>query len=83
MTENGDPRENPVAERVNGILKGEYLNEYQYLTSVQLKNSIDKYNRKRPHLSCDMLTPDQAHLKTGKLQRRWKNNYRKQLKTES
>ena len=28
MTENGDPLENAVAERVNGIIKEEYLNEY-------------------------------------------------------
>ena len=26
MTENGDPLENPIAERINGILKDEYLN---------------------------------------------------------
>ena len=27
MTENGDPRENAIAERVNGILKEEWLNK--------------------------------------------------------
>ena len=27
MTENGDPLENPIAERINGILKDEYLND--------------------------------------------------------
>ena len=30
MTENGDPLENPIAERVNGIIKDEYLNRYRY-----------------------------------------------------
>ncbi|HEU4859477.1 MAG TPA: integrase core domain-containing protein, partial [Chitinophagaceae bacterium] len=25
MTENGDPLENPIAERINGIIKNEYL----------------------------------------------------------
>jgi len=29
MTENGDPLENAIAERVNGIIKEEYLNDYQ------------------------------------------------------
>ena len=33
MTEKGDPLENPIAERVNGILKDEYLNHYQSLTT--------------------------------------------------
>jgi transposase InsO family protein len=82
MTENGDPLENPIAERVNGILKDEYLNQYQYLTSIQLQKSIDIYNNKRPHLSCNMLTPERAHLSSGRLKRRWKNYYRKTVNLE-
>lgn len=82
MTEKGDPLENPVAERINGILKHEYLGQYQNLTTLQLEKSIEKYNRKRPHLSCDMLTPDQAHISSGKLKRRWKNYYREKVKFE-
>jgi hypothetical protein len=30
MTESGDPLENPVAERINGIIKEEYLNTVIY-----------------------------------------------------
>jgi transposase InsO family protein len=82
MTENGDPLENPIAERVNGVLKDEYLHQYQYLTTIQLQKSIDIYNNKRPHLSCDMLTPDRAHLSSGKLKRKWKNYYRKTVNLE-
>ncbi len=82
MTENGDPLENPVAERVNGVLKDEYLHQYQYLTAVQLKNSINVYNKSRPHLSCDMLTPELAHFSSGKLRRRWKNYYKKSINLE-
>ena len=82
MTENSDPLENAVAERVNGILKDEYLNVYENLTEVQLEKSIQKYNRKRPHLSIDMLTPDQAHLTQGILRRRWKNYYKKEVYLE-
>ncbi len=77
MTEKGDPLENPIAERTNGILKDEYLNQYQRLTTTQLEESIRKYNNKRPHLSCDMQTPEMAHINSGKLKRRWKNYYRK------
>lgn len=79
MTENGDPRENAIAERVNGILKDEYLNQYQELTLFQLDNTIKKYNEIRPHLSCNMLTPQKAHRLKGTLKRKWKNYYKHRL----
>jgi putative transposase len=82
MTENGDPLENAIAERVNGILKDEYLNQYQNLTTLQLEKSIEKYNNKRPHLSCDMLTPELAHRASGTLKKRWKNYYKKPITLE-
>ena len=56
MTENSDPLENSIAERVNGILKDEYLHKYDNLTITQLEVAIEMYNNKRPHLSCDMIT---------------------------
>jgi putative transposase len=65
MTENGDPYENAIAERVNGILKDEFglseeLNNINEAMQ-QAAQSIDIYNNNRPHLSCDMLTPVQMH----------------------
>jgi putative transposase len=65
MTENGDPYENAVAERVNGILKDEFglgdqLNDIKEATK-QVKQAIAAYNQLRPHLSCSMLTPIQMH----------------------
>jgi len=65
MTENGSPYDNAVAERVNGILKDEFglaeqLDNYRDAL-LQVKESIYAYNVLRPHLSCDMLTPDQMH----------------------
>lgn len=81
MTENGDPLENAIAERVNGILKQEYLCNGLYnngnITTSLIKSTIEKYNDKRPHLSCNMLTPNQAHLTSGILKRKWKNYYKK------
>ncbi len=44
MTENGDPLENAIAERVNGIIKEEYLEDYQTENSGtinQLKKAIN------------------------------------------
>lgn len=82
MTEKGDPLENAVAERVNGILKDEYLFEYPILNQTQLNSTIKKYNNKRPHLSCNMQTPSIAHLNSGILKRRWKNYYKKSINLE-
>jgi transposase InsO family protein len=77
MTENGDPYENALAERVNGILKSEWLDHEKYdnfeQASKRICQIINTYNTVRPHLSCDMLTPEQAQAKVGKLKKRWKN----------
>lgn len=86
MTENSDPLDNAIAERVNGILKDEYLNveilKQSDLDTEKLKNAIEKYNKLRPHLSCQMLTPEMAHASKGVLKRKWKNYYRKTVKLE-
>jgi len=80
MTQSGDPLENAIAERVNGILKDELL-EKVYLNYEQARQAIAAaisiYNYQRPHSSIDMLTPIEAHLKEGELKRRWKNYYSK------
>jgi transposase InsO family protein len=81
MTENGDPRENAIAERVNGIIKNEYLFDYEMPNLKQARDLLERevhlYNDDRPHMSIGMLTPNtvhQQHIKTDKL---WKNYYRK------
>lgn len=65
MTENEDPYENAIAERMNGILKDEFgLGERLENTKQakrQIKQSVKSYNKLRPHLSCQMLTPEQMH----------------------
>lgn len=77
MTENGDPYENALAERVNGIIKTEFNLYSSSLgfdqTEHQVSKSIKSYNELRPHASCDYLTPNRAHLQTEKLNKRWKN----------
>ncbi len=64
MTENGDPYENAVAERVNGILKDEWIDREQYDDFMQAKDRMDEiihtYNTFRPHLSYSMLTPSKS-----------------------
>ena len=65
MIENGDPYENAIAERINGILKDEFGLSDKFENIVQAieltKQSIKIYNQLRPHLSCSMLTPNQMH----------------------
>jgi len=65
MTNNGDPYENAVAERINGILKQEFsIDTYHADLNIIkkiVKEAIDIYNKKRPHYSNYMLTPDQMH----------------------
>ena len=77
MTENGDPYENALAERVNGIIKTEFNLYSSSLgfdqTEYQVSKSIKSYNELRPHASCDYLTPNRAHLQAEKLNKRWKN----------
>ena len=65
MTQNSDPYENAVAERINGILKQEF-NIDKYNKNLQImkqiiKETVDIYNGKRPHYSNHMLTPNQMH----------------------
>lgn len=78
MTENGDPLENALAERVNGILKTELLEEvYCDFKTAQYSVAVacSTYNHLRPHGSIDNLKPFEAHQKSGELPKRWKNYY--------
>ena len=65
MTQRYDPYQNAIAERINGILKQEFLiQNCQVNLKIMrkiVKQSIHIYNTKRPHLSCRMLTPERMH----------------------
>lgn len=68
MTQNSDPYENAVAERVNGILKQEFMiDNYCRELSVMGKivsEAIRIYNEYRPHWSNFLLTPKQMHCQS-------------------
>jgi len=83
MTENGDPLENAIAERVNGIIKEEYLQDYKVRNIKEakqvLKFVVKLYNEERPHNSISNHVPNAVHEnKNLKTERLWKNYYRKQ-----
>lgn len=82
MTENGDPLENAVAERINEILKEEYLDCYNVENVLEAKVLLEQvvklYNPERPHMSIGNLVPEKVHdCSLEKRVIKWKNYYRK------
>ena len=64
MTDGYDCYQNALAERVNGILKNEYLLS-KPLSLEQARKMVDEsvqiYNQRRPHLALQYKTPDEVH----------------------
>jgi len=85
MTQSGNPRDNAIAERVNGILKMEYLDPvFADLGAARdaVTTAINTYNYLRPHSSISMLTPALVHGRVLKLKRHWKNYYKTRITKE-
>lgn len=64
MTDGYDCYQNALAERVNGILKTEYLpRKAQNIAELEVivAESVEMYNRERPHLALKYKTPDAVH----------------------
>jgi putative transposase len=65
MTEENHCYENAIAERVNGILKAEFLLDEKFankdLALKAVKEAIESYNSRRPHWSLNLFTPMQIH----------------------
>jgi len=65
MTESYDPYRNAVAERVNGILKQEFIVIREGVKLSEMKKmvseSVNIYNNIRPHHACFMNTPKYMH----------------------
>ncbi|PYB24346.1 IS3 family transposase, partial [Serratia marcescens] len=62
MTDGYDCYQNALAERVNGILKTEYLlgrPEDIVQAKKMVRESVNLYNAQRPHLSLKYKTPDE------------------------
>ncbi|CAF1163355.1 unnamed protein product [Didymodactylos carnosus] len=77
MTQNGSPYENALAERMNGIIKSEFIPRRRYQNHNEAKKAIDRiistYNQQRPHASLNYMTPDAVYENTGQMQKKWKN----------
>ncbi|WP_203226858.1 IS3 family transposase [Confluentibacter flavum] len=79
MTQNSDPYENAVAERINGILKQEFnIDKYNKDLPIMkqiIKETVAIYNEKRPHLSNHMLTPNLMHQQNKLKMKTYKTKY--------
>ena len=65
MTQDGSPYDNAIAERVNGILKREWLEQEVFVNIEQVRVRVEKvvalYNGQRPHFSIGLNTPDSIY----------------------
>ena len=62
MTEENHCYENTMAERVNGILKDEYLLDRTFKDlSHARREAVMLYNTRRPHRALKFKTPEQVH----------------------
>jgi transposase InsO family protein len=65
MTEENHCYENAMAERVNGILKDEYLLDMTFRDLAHARKACSQaivlYNTRRPHWSLKLKTPQQVH----------------------
>ena len=77
MTQSGDPLENAVAERANGILKTEWLYRMDPPKGRDCRGTVSRiigfYNDERPHMSIGYQTPSEVHGQSGPQKRCWKN----------
>lgn len=80
MTEDGNPLKNAIAERINGIIKHEYLKYYNIRNRADamlaLSEAVLLYNQERPHWSCNLLTPETIHKEKMAAKKLWKNYYK-------
>ncbi len=69
MTQSGDPLENAVAERTNGILNTELLYKMTIGTREECRSEFERiigfYNTERPYMSIGMQTPEVAARSPG------------------
>ena len=86
MTESGNPKDNAVAERVNNTIKNELLMGMQFNCIEEVRAAVDAavvfYNNERPHLSLEGMTPREAALCEGELNKKWISYREKAIKSK-
>jgi transposase InsO family protein len=81
MTESGDPKDNAQAERINNTMKNELLKGMTFRSVDDVRAAVAKavefYNKRRPHMSIDMMTSAEARQYSGPIEKRW-HSYREE-----
>ena len=87
MTENGNPKDNAIAERINLTIKEEFLKDFKFKSISEVRAAIAKavefYNNQRPHMSLDMMTPAEAAKCNGELKKWWYSHRDEAIKNAS
>lgn len=77
MTENGNPKDNAEAERLNETIKCQMLKGKVFHSLEEVRQAVaiavDFYNTRRPHDSLEGRTPREARSHTGRFRRGWKS----------
>lgn len=86
MTEDGNPKENPQAERINNTMKNELLKGMVFASIAEViaavATAVVFYNEERPHMSIDMMTPREAANCTGELKKHWRSLRQEHIKAK-
>ena len=74
MTEDSNPTDNGMAERVNGIIKNEFLEPLPTPRNLQeawplVDHAVRTYNTLRPHINLNMRTPAQVYEENNNFQK--------------
>ena len=84
MTEDGNPKENPQAERINNTMKNELLKGMVFASITEVVTAVSAavqfYNEERMHMSIDMMTPREAASHTGELKKHWRSLRQEHIK---
>jgi hypothetical protein len=75
MTGSGEAKENAQAERINNTMKNELLKDVVFHNEDEVKAAVsiavDFYNKERPYMRIDKITPREAAGSRGELAKRW------------
>ena len=65
------------AERINNMMKNELLKDMTFKSVDEVRAAVPKavefYNKRRPHMSIDMMTPEEARQYSGPIEKRWRS----------
>lgn len=85
MTEDGNPKDNPIAERQNNTLKNELFLGKTFFSIEDVRKAmvtaVKFYNEERPHMSLGMITPSEAAKREGELPKKWRSYREEHIKS--